>query len=271
MLPSYRQWSNSMHLLITTFGFINCFIKNPVVNRTDRYLSLVIKKNTDLRNQRHTSFSYRAHRRISLQEYHLAKTVISTFSGPDTMKNWNKILRIMVLLSIIFVLASVANSQMNRDSPFLGGKLPRTAEVSMVNKGPQPGSSFMISEPFNNQATSDLMISSDLQNTTCNQVSFLLTLTPSTSGSTGYQPVKVKVLENRIGTPEAVADLTLLMPVSGGSVHETIGFSSVAQAAGESITNEITVMADPDNEIKETNEGNNALTISGTCFGIRPE
>lgn len=187
------------------------------------------------------------------------------------MNEWNQILRIMVLLSVFLVLASVANSQMNRDSPFLGGKLPRTVDESMINKGPQPGSSFMISEPFNNQATSDLMISSDLQNTTCNQVSFLLTLTPSTSGSTGYQSVKVRVLENRIGTPEAVADLTLLMPVSGGSVHETIGFFSVAQAEGQSITNEITVKADPDNEIKETNEGNNALTVSGTCSGIRAE
>jgi len=199
------------------------------------------------------------------------KTVISTFFGPNAMKEWNKILRIMVLISVCLVLASVANSQMNRDSPFLGGKLPRTVDESMLNKGQQSGSSFMISEPFNNQATSDLMISSDLQNTTCNQVSFLLTLTPSTSGSTGYQSVKVRVLENRIGTLEAVADLTLLMPVSGGSVRETIGFFSVAKAEGQSITNEITVTADPDNEIKETNEGNNALTISGTCFGVRPE
>jgi hypothetical protein len=183
------------------------------------------------------------------------------------MKEWNKIFRIMVLLSIFLVLASVANSQMNRDSPFLGGKLPRTVDESVVNKGPQPRSSFMISEPFNNQVVSDLMISSDQQNTTCDQVSFLLTLTPSTSGSTGYQSVKVRVLENRIGSPKAVAELTLLMPVSGGSVHETIGFSSVAQAAGQNITNQITVNADPDNEIKETNEGNNGLTISGTCSG----
>lgn len=173
----------------------------------------------------------------------------------------------MVLLSIFLILASVANSQMNRDSPFLGGKLPRTTDESMLNKGPQSGSSFKISEPFNNQATSDLMISSDQQNTTCNQVSFLLTLTPSTSGSTGYRSIKVRVLENRIGSPKAVAELTLLMPVSGGSVHETIGFSSGAQSAGQSITNEITVSADPDNEIRETNEGNNALTISGNCQG----
>jgi hypothetical protein len=33
-----------MHLLITTFGFANCLIKNPIENRTAGYLSLVIPK-----------------------------------------------------------------------------------------------------------------------------------------------------------------------------------------------------------------------------------
>jgi len=61
----------------------------------------------------------------------------------------------MVLVSIFISLASVANSQMNRDSPFLGSKLPTTADESILNKGRMSGSSFMISEPFNGQATSD--------------------------------------------------------------------------------------------------------------------
>ncbi len=204
--------------------------------------------------------------------FHRAKNYLAQkgyirISGPDTMKGCNKILRIMVLVSIFISLASIANSQMNRDSPFLGGKLPRAADESFLNKGQMPGTSFTISEPFNNQAASDLMLSPDPQNTTCNQVSFLLTLTPSPSGSTGYQPVKVSVLENSIVSSKAVAELTLLMPVSGGSVHEIIGFSSVPQAAGRNQTNEIRVIADPDNEIKETDEGNNALTIRGTCPG----
>jgi hypothetical protein len=97
-------------------------------------------------------------------------------------------------------------------------------------------------------------------------VSFLLTITPSPSGSTGYQPVKVRVLENRQGTPTAVAELILLMPVAGGFLHEAIGFSSAVSPAGGSRTNEITVTADPDNQIPETNEGNNGFTISGTCM-----
>lgn len=43
MLPSYRQWSNSMHLLITTFCPANCLIKLKI-NWTAEYLYLVIKK-----------------------------------------------------------------------------------------------------------------------------------------------------------------------------------------------------------------------------------
>ena len=194
------------------------------------------------------------------------KTVISTSSGLDAMQEWNKILRFMVLVSIFISLASVANSQMNRDSPFLGSKLPTTADESMLNKGQMSGSSFMISEPFNGQATSDLIVSPDPENTTCNQVSFLLTLTPSPSGSTGYQKVLVSVLEG-IASPKEVAELTILMPVSGGSVHEIIGFSSYPPATGQNQTREITVIADSDNKIKETNEGNNAITLQGTCTG----
>jgi len=110
-----------------------------------------------------------------------------------------------------------------------------------------------------------LSISADPNNTTCNMVSFLLTMTPSPGGSTGYQPVKVRVLENRQGTPTAVAELILLMPVTGGSLHETIGFSSAASSAGGNRKSEITVTADPDNQIPETNESNNGLTISKTC------
>lgn len=170
-----------------------------------------------------------------------------------------------MLLGIFILLASVADSQMNRDSPFLGSKLPRTDDQNIAGQGLQSASGIVISAPFNNQAISDLSISADPNNTTCNMVSFLLTITPSPSGSTGYQPVKVRVLENRQGTPTAVAELILLVPATGGFLHETIGFSSVASSAGGSSTNEITVTADPDNQIPETNEGNNGLTVSETC------
>jgi hypothetical protein len=183
------------------------------------------------------------------------------------MNVWNNVSKFVALLGIFLLLASVADSQMNRDSPFLGSKLPRTDDLNMMGQSQQSASSIRISEPFNNQAATDLTISADKNNTTCNQVSFLLTITPSPRGSTGYQPVKVRVLENRQGTPTAVAELVLLMPAAGGSLHETIGFSSASSTTGGSLMSEITVTADPDNQIPETNERNNSLTSSGTCLG----
>ncbi|HPS92574.1 MAG TPA: CARDB domain-containing protein [Methanothrix sp.] len=181
------------------------------------------------------------------------------------MKIWNNISKLAMLLCIFLLLASMADSQMNRDSPLLGSKLPRTDDQNSAGQSRQTVSPIMISAPFNDQAVSDLSISADPNNTSCNAVSFLITLTPPSSSSSGYQPVKIRVLENRMGSPTAVAELTLLMPVTGGSLHETVGFSSATSSVGSGGANEITVTADPDNQITETNEGNNVITISGTC------
>jgi subtilase family serine protease len=76
----------------------------------------------------------------------------------------------------------------------------------------------------------------------------------------------LRVLDASFGTPKAVAELTLLVPVQGGSVHETIGFFGVNTPKGQNRTSEITVIVDPDNEIKESNERNNALIMKGTCY-----
>ena len=173
----------------------------------------------------------------------------------------NKILSIMVLLGILILLAAPASSQMNRDTPFLGSKIPRTSESS-IGQGQQPLSPVVISTPFNAQASSDLYLVADAANTTCNQASFILILTASPSGSSGYQAVKVRVMENRQGTPTAVAELTLLLPASGGSLHQTIGFASAASASG---SNEITLEVDPDRQVAETDERNNTLVISSVC------
>ena len=170
-----------------------------------------------------------------------------------------------MLLCIFLFLASMADSQMNRDSPLLGSKLPRTDDQNFAGQSRQTVSPIVISAPFNDQAVSDLSLSADPNNTTCDAVSFLITLTPSSSSSAGYQPVKIRLLENRMGSPTAVAELTLLMPVTGGTLREIIGFSSAASSAGPSGANEITVVADPDNQITETDEGNNVINISGTC------
>ncbi len=167
----------------------------------------------------------------------------------------------MVLLAILILLAAPASSQMNRDTPFLASKIPRTPESS-IGQGQQPLSPVVISTPFNAQASSDLYLVADAANTTCNQASFILILTASPSGSSGYQAVKVRVMENRQGTPTAVAELTLLLPASGGSLHQTIGFASAASASG---SNEITLEVDPDRQVAETDERNNTLVISSVC------
>ena len=167
----------------------------------------------------------------------------------------------MVLLAILILLAAPASSQMNRDTPFLASKIPRTPESS-IGQGQQPLSPVVISTPFNAQASSDIYLVADAANTTCNQASFILILTPSPSGSSGYQAVKVRVMENRQGTPTAVAELTLLLPASGGSLHQTIGFASAASASG---SNEITLEVDPDRQVAETDERNNTLVISSVC------
>ena len=165
-------------------------------------------------------------------------------------------------MGILILLAAPACSQMNRDTPFLASKVPRTSESGIIDQSRQPLSPVVISTPFNAQASSDLYLVADASNTTCNQVSFVLILTPSPSGSSGYQPVKVRVLENRMGSPTAVAELTLLLPASGGSLHQTIGFASAASASG---SNEITLEVDPDRQVAETNERNNTLAISAAC------
>jgi len=174
--------------------------------------------------------------------------------------------KIAALLGMLLLIAATSDCQMNRDTPTLASKLPRTDDNNLIGQVQQPSTPVVISNPFNSQAVSDLSIVADPDNTTCNQISFLVTLTASTVGSTGYQPVKVRVLENRLGTPTAVAELTILMPVSGGSLHETIGFVSAVSSTG-SMNNNITISADPDNQLKETNERNNQLTINAACQG----
>ena len=183
------------------------------------------------------------------------------------MIDGNKILRIIALLSLFLLVASIADAQMNRDSPFLGSKIPKTSDESVFTQTKMSASSFVISEPFNNQASSDLTLSADAKNTTCRQAAFLVTLTPSSSqtGAVGYQSVRARVLDNSFGTSKAVAELILLVPAQGGSVRETIGFFGENMSKGQNRTSEITVVVDPENEIKESNEGDNILIMKGTC------
>lgn len=182
------------------------------------------------------------------------------------MRYGNTFLRVMALLCLLLLLVSNADSQMNRDSPTLGSKIPKTSDESIFAQARGPGSSFVISQPFNGQASSDLSLSADMENTTCSQAAFRVInkLDPVVNAASGYQTVKVRLLDNSFGTAKALAELNLIMSALGGSVHETIGFME-ATSLGKNQTRQITVMIDPDNEIKETNEGNNILILNGSC------
>lgn len=106
--------------------------------------------------------------------------------------------------------------------------------------------------------------------TTCNQVSFVVTMTPSTSSvkPTGNMPVKVQVVDRVFGQSQTVAELTLFLPASGGSVPATIGFPMPADASfSPDWSNEITVIVDPDNQIMESDKTNDSATVTGSCVG----
>ena len=188
------------------------------------------------------------------------------------MKLGNMILKAAALLSLALLLAAVADSQMNRDDPFLGSKLPKGADDNIFAKAKATPSSVapssvVISKPLNPLAPPDLTVTPDQQSTTCNQASFSVTLTPDPSQTTvtGYHDVKVKITENPFGTPRTVAELILVMPAAGSTVHETIGFAGSSFQAGQNRSTEITVYVDPDNEITESNENNNILSMTGVC------
>jgi hypothetical protein len=133
------------------------------------------------------------------------------------------------------------------------------------NAGPNSGVIAASTQP-------DLSIKADPNGpgTTCNQVSFVVTLTPSTSAvrSTGTVPVKVQVMDKVFGQAQTVAELTVFLPASGGSVPATIGFTMPADASfSPSWSNEITVIVDPDNQVLESDKTNDSATVTGTCSG----
>jgi|WetSurMetagenome_2_1015567.scaffolds.fasta_scaffold283030_2 hypothetical protein len=185
------------------------------------------------------------------------------------MKLENTIVKVIALLSLILLLATIADSQMNRDDPFLGSKLPKTSDESILSNVKTSSSSIVISEPLSPLASPDLTVTPDPESTTCSQAAFFVTLTPDSSQTTvtGYHNVKVKIMENPFGTPRSVAELTLVMPAAGSTVHEIIGFAGAAAQSGQNRSTEITVYVDPNSEIKESNENNNILSITGVCPG----
>ncbi len=184
------------------------------------------------------------------------------------MADSNIALRSILFLSILLLLVSAADSQMNRDSPFLENKLPRASSGGAFTQNPQAGASSMSVVHLSYATPPDLAVALDLQNSSCRKASFQVTLSDSlTVDSSTYQTVRVRVMEKVQGTSRTAAELLLQVPASGGSTSASVGLPGEDCALGQSANCEIAVIVDPDNEIQESDEGNNAATAAGSCSG----
>jgi len=213
----------------------------------------------------------------------------------------NKIIKCLIMLCILQSMASAVPSDYSSISNLLNSALsagsssgfaPGEYGVAQLNKASPagaderiPGQTFV--DEKQRQLTSnagpgsaviaastqpDLSIKVDPNQpgTTCNQVSFVVTLTPSTSAAkpTGKIPVKVQVMDKVFGQAQTVAELTLFLPASGGSVPATIGLPMPEDASfSPDWSNEITVIVDPDNQILESDKTNDSATATGACTG----
>ncbi len=161
-------------------------------------------------------------------------------------------------------------AQMNRDIPSPDERMPRTFGESVFQLPQKSGTSSIPAintKSLSYLAPPDLTISADPGQQVCNQVSFSVTLSPNPSqpSPAGNQAVKVRVLDKSSGYLQAVAEVLLLVPASGGSTSADVGIPAPQTAAGLNITRDIVVIVDPDNEIIESNESNNSVAITGSC------
>jgi hypothetical protein len=65
-----------------------------------------------------------------------------------------------------------------------------------------------------------------------------------------------------------VGELELLLPATGGSTPAFVEFPQAAVAEFmPDFDHQITALVDPDDVLADQNEGNNSLTVVGTCGG----
>jgi hypothetical protein len=138
------------------------------------------------------------------------------------------ILKMALLLSLLALFAIAADAQMNRDSPSFEARIPRMAD-SFLTRQPQtvsPATPYLNAYPLRYPTPPDISISADQQNTTCRQVSFIITLTPNSNSASpsGNQAVKVRITDTVFGNQQAVAEVILFVPGAGGSTSATIGY-----------------------------------------------
>jgi hypothetical protein len=186
------------------------------------------------------------------------------------MAKWNNLSRMALLLSLLALFVVDADAQMNRESPSFEERIPRMTE-SFLTKQPQtttPATPSLNVYSLRYPAPPDVSISADPRNTTCRQVSFIVTLTPdpNSASPSGNQAVKVRVTDKVFGNQQTVAEVVLFVPGSGGSTAATVGYPLPEDAfAGPGWSNDVVVIADPDNQIEESDESNNNIIIAGIC------
>jgi hypothetical protein len=189
------------------------------------------------------------------------------------MSKQNKIWSIILLLSLLALFSSAADAQMNRESPSFSERIPRMTDSFLAGQQHSatpaaPTTNALNTYSLRYPVPPDITISADQENTTCRQVSFMVTLTPGSgqASPSGNQAVRVRVFDKVFGNSQPVAEVVLFVPGSGGSTAATIGYPSPQDAAeDQGWSNEVVVIADPENEISESNESNNSLAITGVC------
>jgi hypothetical protein len=211
---------------------------------------------------------------LELPEATSSKIAISGMFSPLSMAKRNNnprtILMMALLFSILALFPIAADAQMNRDSPSFETRIPRMTD-SFLTSPPQttsPATPYLNAYPLRYPSPPDISIFPDQQNTTCRQVSFIVTLTTSSNSPSpsGNQAVKVRVTDKVFGNQQAVAEVVLLIPGSGGSTAATIGYPLPEDAsAAPGWTNDVIVVVDPDNHVEESDESNNNAIIAGVC------
>lgn len=202
------------------------------------------------------------------------KIAIFRISDPLSMSKGNISSRAILTMALFFCIlaffAIAADAQMNRDSPSFETRIPRMTESFLTNQPEEtgPATPYLNAYPLRFPSPPDVSILPDQQNTTCRQVSFIVTLTPSSNSAnpSGNQAVKVRVTDKVFGNQQAMAEIVLLVPGSGGSTPATIGYPLPEDASADpGWTNEVLVVVDPDNQIEESDESNNSLAVTGVC------
>lgn len=113
----------------------------------------------------------------------------------------------------------------------------------------------------------DLSVSVNGNATNCRQAAFTVTLTPSApdSNPVSEQVVRVSVVSDVSGEAREVGEALLVLPASGGSISATMEFPLPPGIPATGVSDSITVVADPYNEIPDVNRTNNSVTVLGVC------